>query len=199
MWHSTEQFLADPGARVSRSWRRTACARELVDYRHRCACRVAGSAIGTWAASTTVITIIGPVLGGFLANAGLWRGVFFINIPLAIGSLYALWRWVPETRDAEAKPLDVLGTALVALSLASLCFGAVQVSHSSLREVQTGGSLLLGILGLGLFTIYEAHSDHALIPLGLFRSKTFSGTNGVTLLLYGALSMTLFMLPIVLI
>jgi len=158
-----------------------------------------GSAIGTWSAFTTVTTILGPVIGGFLAGSGLWRGVFFINIPLAAGSLYGVWRWVPESLDEQSKPLDLAGTVLVTLSLAGLSFGAVQASHAALGEPQVFGSLLIGGLGLAIFALYEGRSDHPLVPLALFRSRTFSGTNGLTFLLYGGLSMVFFMFPIVLI
>jgi MFS family permease len=51
-----------------------------------------GSAIGTWSAITTVMNIAGPVIGGVLASAGLWRGVFFINLPLAVAALVGSWR-----------------------------------------------------------------------------------------------------------
>jgi EmrB/QacA subfamily drug resistance transporter len=158
-----------------------------------------GSAIGTWSAFTTVTTIGGPIIGGFLASSGLWRGVFMINIPLAIGALYCVRRWVPESLDEEAKPLDVVGTGLVTLALAGLSFGAVQASHAALSEPQVLVSLLVGFIGLVMFILYESWSDHPLVPLALFRSRTFSGTNALTLLLYGAISMAFFMLPIVMI
>ncbi len=158
-----------------------------------------GSAIGTWSAFTTVTTIAAPVIGGFLAGSGLWRGIFFINLPLAVGALFGVWRWVPETLDNQAKPVDLVGTLLVSLSLAGLSYGAVQASHTALGDPKVLGSLLIGGMGLAVFVIFEAHSDHPLVPLALFRSRTFSGTNALTLLLYGALSMTFFIFPIVLI
>ena len=43
-----------------------------------------GRAIGTWSAVTTIVTVAGPVLGGVLSGAGLWRGVFLINIPIGV-------------------------------------------------------------------------------------------------------------------
>ena len=55
----------------------------------------------------------GPILGGWLAGHGLWRLVFFINVPLALISLYTLVTRVPESRDANApKQLDWLGALL---------------------------------------------------------------------------------------
>ncbi|HMH22947.1 MAG TPA: MFS transporter, partial [Puia sp.] len=53
-----------------------------------------GKAIGTWSAVTTVVTMGGPVLGGALADAGLWRYIFFINVPIGIAATIILWRRV---------------------------------------------------------------------------------------------------------
>ena len=66
-----------------------------------------GEAIGTWSAITTMVTVGGPILGGTLADAGLWRVIFFINVPIGILSLIILWRKVPESRDNQSdKSLD---------------------------------------------------------------------------------------------
>ena len=50
-----------------------------------------GRAIGTWSAVTTLVTIVGPILGGAFSDAGFWRGVFLINLPLAVAALWVLF------------------------------------------------------------------------------------------------------------
>jgi MFS family permease len=60
-----------------------------------------GRAIGTWSAATTQVTIAGPGLVGVLADAGFWRGVFLINLPLGIAALVTLLLKVPESHDEE--------------------------------------------------------------------------------------------------
>ena len=146
-----------------------------------------GTAIGTWSTFTTVTTVIGPVLGGWLASQGLWRGIFFINAPLAVFAIYALLR-VPETRDPNARRLDVPGALLATLGLAGLTYGFIQGA-----EVGFGAPAILAALGLGVaalvaFVFVESRSDHPMVPLSLFRSRTFSGTNLLTLFLYSGLA-----------
>ena len=63
-----------------------------------------GRAIGTWSAVTTLVTVIGPMLGGTFADAGFWRGVFLINLPLAVAGLLVLYFKVPESRDESSVP-----------------------------------------------------------------------------------------------
>ncbi|HRC77845.1 MAG TPA: MFS transporter, partial [Kouleothrix sp.] len=64
-----------------------------------------GRAIGAWSSATTLVTIAGPILGGLLAQAGLWRGVFLINLPIGLAALAVLARFVPEGRSSAAGPI----------------------------------------------------------------------------------------------
>jgi len=155
-----------------------------------------GRAIGTWSSFSTITTILGPGLGGVLAGAGLWRAVFFINLPLAAVALWALRR-VPESRDEEApRRLDLPGAALATAGLAGLTYGLVEVPGRGWGDPLVAGALAVGVVGLALFLVVEARSPNAMMPLRLFRSRVFSATNLLTLLLYAALYGMLFFLPL---
>jgi EmrB/QacA subfamily drug resistance transporter len=148
-----------------------------------------GRAIGTWSALTTILLVIGPVLGGVLANAGLWRGVFLINIPLGVGALIVLFLKVPESRDEKSSGrIDYLGAALLAVGLAGITYGLLSEPDAGFTNVRVFGSLAVGALALAAFVLVEAQSRHPMIPLGLFSSRTFSGVNLLTFGLYGALA-----------
>jgi EmrB/QacA subfamily drug resistance transporter len=158
-----------------------------------------GQAIGLWSSFSTLTTIMGPAIGGVLAGAGLWRFVFFINLPLAAVALFALIR-VPETRDEDApRQLDIPGVALVAAGLGLLTFGAIQLGATARSAGQTTGAIvaiLAGVVALIAFVFVEARSTHPLVRLDLFRSRVFTGTNVMCVFLYGALSGALFFLPL---
>ncbi|MFP4321384.1 MAG: MFS transporter [Anaerolineales bacterium] len=158
-----------------------------------------GEAIGTWASFTTLTSVLGPVLGGILAENGLWRGVFFINIPLGIAATYALVTRVPESKDDEApKELDFLGAFLVTLGMAGITYGFIELGREPGEPVEPFviGALIVGVLGLSAFVLQEARSAHPMMSLKLFRSRTFSGANLLTLFLYGALGGALFFIPL---
>ena len=147
-----------------------------------------GQAIGTWSTFTTVTTLLAPFIGGALASAGLWRVVFFLNLPLAVISIYALINYVPESRDDSVKRLDWVGALLVTLGLAGLTFGLTEAPNYGFSHPLILFTLIGGIVALILFVVVEARSDHPMVPLRLFRSSTFSGTNALTFFLYGALT-----------
>ncbi len=158
-----------------------------------------GQAIGSWSSFATITTLLAPALGGALAGAGLWRGVFFINLPLAIVAIFALGK-VPETKDPNAaSQMDYPGTVLIVVGLGGLTVGAIGLGQGNSDGAFNPlpiVSLLVGLIALAGFIVVESRSNHPLVPLGLFKNRTFSGTNLMTVFLYGALSGTLFFLPL---
>src|SRR5215218_6168669 len=154
-----------------------------------------GKAIGTWTSLTSVTLILGPVLGGYLAENVSWRGVFFINVPLAIAVLAIAFRHVPESRDPGARRLDLPGATLAAVGLGGVVFGLLESSRSGLADPRVLGALIVGAVALGAFLVVEGRSREPMVPLSLFRSRNFTGANAFTLLLYFALVGTMFFLP----
>lgn len=148
-----------------------------------------GTAIGIWSASTTVTTIAGPLLGGPLVDLGLWRLVFVISVPFAAAALVVLILRVPESRaEHPPKHLDFPGAVALSVSLALLSWGFIVGGERTLGAIQAWLPVLIGSLLFVGFVLIEARSREPMVPLRLFRSPTFSGTNLMALLLYGALS-----------
>jgi EmrB/QacA subfamily drug resistance transporter len=154
-----------------------------------------GKAIGTWSAITTMVTIGGPILGGALADAGLWRMIFFINVPIGIASLVILWYKVPESSDEETDhSLDYAGAVATITGLALLTFGFLRIPETGFYNWQIYVSLGGGLFSLIIFIIIESKSRYPMMPLQLFSNKTFSGANLLTFFLYaGLFSGTLFL------
>ncbi|MDJ0703465.1 MAG: MFS transporter [Leptolyngbyaceae cyanobacterium MO_188.B28] len=154
-----------------------------------------GRAIGTWSAATTMVTIAGPVIGGCLADIGLWRGVFLINLPIGLAALLMLHFKVPESRnEAASHKIDYPGAILATLGLAGLTYGFIALPDLGLTHPSVFVSLLGGGLALVGCGWVEARSRHPMLPLHLFQSRTFSGANLLTLFLYGALNVGTFFL-----
>jgi len=154
-----------------------------------------GKAIGTWAGFTSITMILGPVLGGYLVENLSWRGIFFINAPLALIVLAVTLSRVPESRDEGARKLDLPGAALATVGLGGIVFGFLESSKLGLGDPWVIGSLVVGAAALAAFIVVEARSREPMMPLSLFRSRNFTGANTFTLLLYLALSGALFFLP----
>ncbi len=147
-----------------------------------------GKAIGTWSAVTTVVTMGGPILGGALADAGLWRYIFFINVPIGLAALLILWRQVDEIKDDRSGlSLDLPGAVSIALGLALITFGFLRMPALGANNWQVNCSFGAGILLLVAFIFIEIKSKHPMMPLHLFTNLTFSGANLLTFFLYAGL------------
>lgn len=155
-----------------------------------------GRAIGTWSGFSAITAAIGPVLGGWIVEHISWRAVFFINVPLAFVVTVISLRHVRETSNPGKMPLDLFGAVLVAAGLGALVYGLIESARPALAQSTPIISLLLAVLLLAVFVVWEARTESPMVPLELFRSRTFTGANLVTLFLYGALGATLFFLPL---
>ena len=88
-----------------------------------------GRAIGTWSGFSGITAAIGPVLGGYLVENVSWRAAFFINVPLAVVVLWISFRHVPESRDPDARRLDIPGAVLATLGLGGVVYGLIESQH----------------------------------------------------------------------
>ena len=152
------------------------------------------AAVGAWSGLSGVSTALGPLLGGWLVQSFSWRWAFGINLPLAAAVVVIAFKYVPETKAASAPHhLDVTGTVLIALGLGGLTFGTT-LAGSDGWHTGAWASTLAGAALIAAFIIVERRERMPLVPLGLFRDRTFSGTNLMTLCTYAALGAMFFVL-----
>jgi EmrB/QacA subfamily drug resistance transporter len=155
-----------------------------------------GRAFGTWSAFTAVTTAFGPILGGWLAQNVSWRLVFFINVPVALVVLAALYWRVPETKKQDGKGgLDLIGSFLATIGLGLIVFALIDSGNIGFGHAKVIVPFVVGGLALVSFIIYEGRTSSPMMPLSLFKSKTFSGANFISFLFWAAWSSAIFFLP----
>jgi EmrB/QacA subfamily drug resistance transporter len=155
-----------------------------------------GRAIGIWSGFIAITSVLGPLLGGWLVQYASWRWVFFLNVPLAIiVFLISFWK-VRESRDENAsEKLDWLGALLVTLGLGGVVFGLIESGTTGLGQPPVLLALALGSVALMGFLLVEARTAQPMVPLSLFRSRSFLGANLLTFFLYSALSAAIYFIP----
>jgi EmrB/QacA subfamily drug resistance transporter len=152
--------------------------------------------IGIWAGVGALMVAGGPVVGGWLVDQVSWRAIFLLNVPLAIAAAGLELGFACESRDPHAKQLDLGGTAMVAIGVAAITWGLSAIPASGFRDEAVLVALAMGSTLLALFVAIEGRlRERAMMPLSLYRSRNFSATNALTLLLYFALGGALYFLP----
>jgi EmrB/QacA subfamily drug resistance transporter len=159
-----------------------------------------GRAIGTWSGFSAITTAIGPVIGGWLIQNVSWRSAFFINVPLAAVVVVLSLRYMDESRDpSRTGRIDWIGALLAVFGLGGVVFGLLEWPPLGAGHPLVIGSLALGVICLALLIVAEHREKSPMMPLQLFKSRTFSLANLLTLLLYGALGIVMFLVPLLLI
>jgi EmrB/QacA subfamily drug resistance transporter len=150
-----------------------------------------GRAFGIWAASTSALTVLGPIVGGLIVDTIGWRFAFLINVPLLTIALWVTLRYVAESRDDEASArFDWLGACVAALAVGGLAFGLIRGQAQAWADTAAWVAIGVGLVGLVLFPILMARRPDPLVPLDLFRQRAFATINLATFFIYGALYVT---------
>ena len=143
-----------------------------------------GWAIGVLASAGTTCLMVGPLVGGLLAETVGWRWVFMVNLPVVALALALGRRFMPESREPDAPALDVPGLLLLTTGLATIVAGLLHMYEWPFPLV--AGMLALGGLALGAFVAVEGRTVHPLLPLRLLERRAVAGSMAALFTIQGA-------------
>lgn len=135
-------------------------------------------AIGIWGGLAGLGVAVGPLIGGAVVEGWSWEAIFWINVPVGLVAIPVVLAVLPNAFGARVR-LDLLGLALAALGVLGLVFGIVRGNDAGWDSVEVVGSLVGGALLLVLFLLWERRTASPLLPLRLFRDRSFTLANVV--------------------
>lgn len=140
-------------------------------------------AIGAWSGLGGISAAIGPFVGGGLIDYASWRWIFLINLPLAAVTVLIAVRWVPETRDPHASShFDWWGAVLASLALGGTTYALIEWGGTAAVV-----AAVVAAVSAVAFLVVEHREAEPMLQLGIFADRTFSASNAMTFLVYGAL------------
>jgi EmrB/QacA subfamily drug resistance transporter len=154
-----------------------------------------GKALSSTAISVAVSTLIGPVLGGFLAESFGWSSIFFINIPIGIVGTILAVRAIPDYAAKPGKKFDLVGSVLIVLALTLLLMPLEFLGQVSIQPAWLVTSLVAGLVLLASFLLHESRSAEPILNLNLFRNRVFAAGNFAATLFFIFEFMLVFFLP----
>ena len=150
-------------------------------------------AIGLWAAVSGLGVAIGPVAGGWLLAHFSWGSIFLVNLPIVAVALVAGYWLVPASRAPQASRLDLTGAALSVAAFTMLTYAIIEAPDYGWLSVTILGLLGVSVVLLAVFGVWEARSDHPMLPLRLFRNPRFTGAGVSITVMFFALSGAVFL------
>jgi EmrB/QacA subfamily drug resistance transporter len=142
-------------------------------------------ALGMWSATMAAGGAMGAVVGGMLTQWVSWRWVLFVNVPIGLVLIAGAVVVVRRTtrRGSGVKRLDLPGALAVTLGLTAVVYGVVSTDTHAWGSPLVVDSIVGGLALLALFVVIESRSEHALVPLRVFRNRSLSVADGAAVLL----------------
>lgn len=156
--------------------------------------RERAQAIGIWAAVAGVGVALGPIIGGLLLQVSSWHAIFLVNPPLIALVLGASLLVVPESRDESRPRLDMRGAALSSLGLVAFVVTIIELPEQGISSA-TLLSTVIAVAALTAFVWWERRAPRPLLPMAVFRQRTFVIAIVTVGLVYFALMGATFLLP----
>lgn len=155
--------------------------------------RERGRYAGWFGALFGVASVAGPLLGGFLTDNLSWRWVFYVNVPVGVVAMIVTAAKVPTSSRHGSPKVDYVGAALLAIAVSCIVLvttlGGTTIAWGSPQAI---GLAIAAVVLLGILVVYEARVPEPIVPVQLFRSRTFDVASAVSFILgvamFGALS-----------
>jgi EmrB/QacA subfamily drug resistance transporter len=131
-------------------------------------------AVSVWAAVAGGSALLGLLCSGALLEAFSWRSAFAVNVILAVAAIAGAARFVPESRDPHAAPLDKVGALLAMTGLIALVFSVIEAPEAGWLSVSTLAGLGAGLAVLVVFAAWELRARYPMLDPRLFRHGRLS-------------------------
>ncbi len=152
---------------------------------------------GLFGAVFGIAFLVGPFIGGVLTENLSWHYIFFVNLPVGLVSLILIWRLLPNVRRAGARfTLDIPGVVLLTLAVVPALVALTLAETGSWVDVPVLASFGVSLVALIAFLFVEARAEDPIIPLDLFRNRTFAVSAVATLFAIFGFSTLIIFLPL---
>jgi EmrB/QacA subfamily drug resistance transporter len=141
-----------------------------------------GAVVGIWGGISGLGVAAGPLIGGAVTQGLSWHWVFWVNVPIAALGALGARLFLPESFGPRTR-LDVPGLAMISVGCGAVVWGLVQGSTAGWTSGGAVAGLATGVALLVAFVWWEGRHPEPMIPMHLFRLRSFSAAVGATFLM----------------
>jgi MFS family permease len=142
-------------------------------------------ALGIFAAAAGAAVALGPLFGGAVVQGISWPWIFWLNLPLAAALIAVARTRVAEQRGPQAA-LDLRGLLLVTAAAFSLVWGLVRANAAGWASLEVVAALVVGVVLTVAFVVAELRTRQPMLPMHLFRGRSFAAGNAAIFFSWGS-------------
>ena len=125
-----------------------------------------------------VAPMLGPITGGLIVAYFHWRVIFFVNLPIGLAGLIMVYLHLPDYREKDVKPLDILGLILFGSGVALLSYVLEIFGEHTLGTAEIVGLLGISFVLLFGYALHASRTSFPLLDMTLFKIRTFAAAVG---------------------
>src|SRR5664279_5094409 len=150
-------------------------------------------ALGAWGGIAGLAIAVAPLVGGAISQGLAWQWIFWVNVPIGLLAIPLAITRLEESHGPSSR-LDLPGLGLVSGGLFAIVWGVVRGNELGWTSSPILISLGVGLVLIVAFVTWEARASEPMLPLNLFRSRSFSAANAVSLLMTFGMFGSIFLL-----
>jgi EmrB/QacA subfamily drug resistance transporter len=145
------------------------------------------SVVGIYGGLAGLAVASGPLLGGAVTQGLDWHWIFWFNVPIGVVAAVLCLRFLPESHGSPTS-IDLAGVALVTTGVIGLVWALTRANDVGWTAAETLSALVVGVVGLVAFVVWEGRASAPMLPLRLLRIRAFAAGNAAAFLSWGSIS-----------
>jgi len=145
-----------------------------------------GAIVGIWGGIGGLAVAAGPLVGGAITQGLNWHWIFWVNAPIGVAAVLLSLIRLPESRGPATR-LDLFAAALVAGGAVAVVWGLIRAGDDGWTNTTAVATIGFGVLLIVGFVLWEARASEPMLPVHLFRNRSFTAGNVTGFLMTGSL------------
>jgi EmrB/QacA subfamily drug resistance transporter len=150
-----------------------------------------GAAIGIFSAITGIAVALGPLVGGAVVEGLAWQWIFWVNVPIGLAVVPLALTKMRESYGPD-NAIDIFGLTLIATSVFGFVWGLVRGNQAGWDSPEVLTALIGGVLLAGAFVIWQLRAPEPMLPVAMFRDRSFTAGNAAIFFTFASLFMMVF-------
>src|SRR5215467_1820352 len=145
-----------------------------------------GAIVGIWGGVGGLAVAAGPLVGGAITQGVNWHWIFWVNAPIGLAAILLSVVRLPESKGPATR-LDLPAAVLVGGGAVAVVWGLIKTGDDGWTSPTALGTVAVGVLLIAAFVLWEARAADPMLPVGLFRNRSFAAGNITAFLMAGTI------------